>query len=451
MTKPAANATLALLNQGGGIGSELCSALRVLGADVVYEAPLQALDRAALSASGARIVVINLVDNEDALDDIQDLLDSNDYEIIVNDNAVSAQLTGPDQARWVRHLAAKILRRPDIVLPPRPEGAVAPPTFQQHWADRVPVAETIRAEQTPAAEAVKPAAAPAPADTTSGAAIGAAVAAAAVAAEAAAAAPVAASTPAPAPADVAHDAHDENIEAALLSIEQTMVESSDAAPPGEIDVAAMSFATTHAEEDDADLLSLSPEFAAVLAPVDLEDRYDGVADFEALLAQAHGLEAEEQATTQQRQEIVEREVLSNLDFESIETAISVEAEAPLVKQVAAPPAPVAPAAKVAAPDWSLAPADEAAPAPSEFGIEKVPAAVFLAPQVEEPKAEPIDPKQIGTTIPRGFAGLELMPLENEEDLKPKNTVAYDTGRDLDPSAARPLIKKDDAADPAKDK
>jgi hypothetical protein len=213
----------------------------------------------------------------------------------------------------------------------------------------------------------------------------------------------------------------------------------------------MSFATTHDEEDDADAsLSLSPEFAAVLAPVDAEDRYDGVADFEALLAQAHGLEAEEQATTQQRQAIVEREVLSNLDFESIETAISVEAEVPLAKPVAAPPAPAAaPAARVAAPDWSLAPADEAAPAPSEFGIEKVPADVYLAPQVEEAKSEPIDPKQIGAAIPRGFAGLELVPIEAEQDSKPKNTVAYDTGRDLDPSAAKPL-KKDDAADPAKE-
>ncbi|MEP6940676.1 MAG: hypothetical protein ABI846_13005 [Rudaea sp.] len=435
MTKPSANATLALLNQGGGIGSELCAALRVFGADVVYEAPLQALDRAALSASGARIVVINLVDNEDALDDIQDLLDSDDYEIIVNDNAVSAQLTGPEQARWVRHLAAKILRRPDIVLPARPEGAEAPPTFEQHWAARVPVAETIRAEQPPAPDTQKATAMP-PAAATS----------------AANAVAVAASEAAPAAAESMPQTHEENIEAALASIEQITIESGESVSPEEIDGESLSFSSAPVDLDVGDsLLPVSAEFAAVLAPIDAEDRYDDVADFEALLAAAHELEAVEQPTTQERQAIVEREVLSNLDFESIDSAISVEPET--AKRAAAKPvaAVAAPAAlKVPAPDWSLAPAEEAVPTSSEFGIEKVPADVYLAPQVEEAKAEPVDPKDIGATIPRGFAGLELVPLEVEEDTKPKNTVAYDTGRDLDPANAPKPPKKDDATDTAKD-
>jgi len=135
-------ASIALLNQGsGGLGAELRTALEALGAHIAYESQLAALDRAALGASGARVVVINLAPGEDVPDAVVDWLDEQKYEIVINDSETSAKLEGFDLARFARHLAAKVLHRPDIILPPRPPGAVAPPTAQQHYAARVPEAD----------------------------------------------------------------------------------------------------------------------------------------------------------------------------------------------------------------------------------------------------------------------------------------------------------------------
>jgi two-component system chemotaxis response regulator CheB/chemosensory pili system protein ChpB (putative protein-glutamate methylesterase) len=168
-------AAVALLNQGGGgLGAELRTALQALGATIAYESQLAALDRAALGASGARVVVINLAPGEDVPDDVVDWLDAESYEIVINDSETSAKLEGFDLARFARHLAAKILHRPDIILPPRPPGAVAPPTAQQHWAERVPEAD-IPGAPPPSRLATPPvspaptvqAAAPAPAPAAS--------------------------------------------------------------------------------------------------------------------------------------------------------------------------------------------------------------------------------------------------------------------------------------------
>lgn len=153
-------AAVALLNQGsGGLGAELRSALQALGANIAYEGALAMLDRAALRASGARVVVINLAPGEDVQDDVVDWLDAEKYEIVINDSEMSAKLEGFDLARFARHLAAKILHRPDIILPPRPPGAVAPPTAQQHWAERVPEAD-IPGAPPPARLGTPPAPAP---------------------------------------------------------------------------------------------------------------------------------------------------------------------------------------------------------------------------------------------------------------------------------------------------
>ena len=159
----AQSASLALLNQGSSsLGAELRRALEALGAHIAYESALSALDRAALTASGARVVVINLAPGEDVPDDVVDWLDAGNYEIVINDSENSAKLEGFDLARFARHLAAKILHRPDIILPPRPPGAVAPPTTQQHWAERVPEAD-IPGAPPPARLVTPPAASPAPA------------------------------------------------------------------------------------------------------------------------------------------------------------------------------------------------------------------------------------------------------------------------------------------------
>jgi|GEM_PF-4340716 len=448
------SAALALLNQEGGIADVLRSALQAFGASIVYEAQLQALDRGALKASGARIVVINLGDNEDALDDIQDLLESTEYEIVVNDSAVSAQLTGFDQARWVRHLAAKILRRPEIVLPPRPAGAVAPPTFEQHWAARVPVAEVIG--DSPATVA-KPVAAP----VTPAPIVAAPVPAAPAPVEPP---PRAAATPLVSPEiERPVSTEDAHLELALASIDSLSVAAAEASEPEIIEFEAIeseaigseaieseaiesrSDASEASADDDADLARALENFDAASAAV---GHHQDVADLDALLIAAHGREAIAQVDDL-------GEDLPDLDFGPTGIATEVIAvEAKPTPKPAPKPAPATPA--VAAPSWSLASTDDSerlsvAEAAREFGIEKVSAAAYLTPQVDAPPEEILDPKKIGEAIPRGFASisLELEPLESEEDKKPKNTVAYDTGRDLElpTQVTRPPKREGDATKP----
>ena len=133
---------VALLNQTSRHGDHLKDALRELGAMVVYEAITNDLDRDALEGSGARIVVLNLDSDSDArIDEVYDLLDAGNYEVVFNEAQTSESLSGWDHARWARHLAAKILHKPEISTPARPPGAEAVPTPVQKSAASVPVAE----------------------------------------------------------------------------------------------------------------------------------------------------------------------------------------------------------------------------------------------------------------------------------------------------------------------
>lgn len=120
-------APVALLYQTEDLGRHLRTALAEVGIAVVYDAPTDAIDRAALEASGARVVVINLdPDLDTALDDAYALLDDDRYNVIFNEAQVSSRLAGWDQARWARHLLAKITGATSID-PPRPPGAPAVP------------------------------------------------------------------------------------------------------------------------------------------------------------------------------------------------------------------------------------------------------------------------------------------------------------------------------------
>jgi len=126
---PSTSVPVALLYEAGGTGGHLKDALNELGAAIVYESQASNLDRAALAGSGARIVVFNLDPESDAqFDYVYDVLDQGGYEVVFNDGDASAQLSGWDQARWARHLAAKILHKPEMTEPPRPA-----------WAESVPL------------------------------------------------------------------------------------------------------------------------------------------------------------------------------------------------------------------------------------------------------------------------------------------------------------------------
>ncbi|MBO9665126.1 chemotaxis protein CheB [Dokdonella sp.] len=119
---------VALLSDTPEHGAHLREALLALGAPVVYETSMQALDRAALERSHANVVVINLdAQGGPQLDDLDGLLADARYRVVFNEAEVSSGLSGWDQARWARHLAAKVLGEADTD-PPRPADAEAVPS-----------------------------------------------------------------------------------------------------------------------------------------------------------------------------------------------------------------------------------------------------------------------------------------------------------------------------------
>ncbi len=143
---------VALLYEADDRGGHLKDALNELGAAIVYESMASNLDRAALAGSGARIVVFNLdAESEAQIDQVYEVLNQGGYEVVFNDADASARLSGSDHARWARHLAAKILHKPEIAEPPRPA-----------WAESVPRPGARKAAAAVASEPVAPIIAPAP-------------------------------------------------------------------------------------------------------------------------------------------------------------------------------------------------------------------------------------------------------------------------------------------------
>lgn len=131
--------SVALLYQTSQLEGHLKDALKELGAAVVYEALTAQMDRDALEGSGAHVVIVNLdPEIESHLDEVYDLLDDERYNVVFNDAQVSSELSGWEQARWSRHLAAKIMGKPEVADPPRPPGAEAPPSPAQKIARSIP-------------------------------------------------------------------------------------------------------------------------------------------------------------------------------------------------------------------------------------------------------------------------------------------------------------------------
>jgi len=119
---------IALLYETRERSDHLREALAGLGARIVYEAVAAAFDAGQLEGSRANVVVVNLDADEDpALDALYALLDDPRYRVVFNDGSVSAGLSGWDQARWLRHLASKIFEEVDLD-PPRPADAEAVPS-----------------------------------------------------------------------------------------------------------------------------------------------------------------------------------------------------------------------------------------------------------------------------------------------------------------------------------
>lgn len=435
---PESNAiAVALLYQAGQLGSHLKNALGELGAAVVYEAAPASVDRDALENSGARVVIVNLdAESDNYIDALYDMLDAGDYEVVFNDAQVSSNLQGWDQARWVRHLGSKILRKPEIVEPPRPPGAQAVPTPVQKSASGVPVAEKpgpapatpvapppgtvgVPASERPTvkmplppellAEPVPKAAPPQPAsagvDATELAEF-----AKLLDTPAAAAEPEPASTtPAPIPelGDFAAEldalfaaADTKSTQAPAAATKPVATDEFDIALPADFDLALDEAAPVPGVELDA--LDIPVDATAAPAPPKTEHVEDLHDEFPAIFDQ---LDVDAAAVPEAK----------NQEFKP--------AERPAAEPESAPALPM---------EWSLE-GDDAQPVTGKasFGIEKMSAEEFLAPQVDEP-AKPAAP------VPEPTFSLELVPIEEAVAPSQHNPDYFHEQRLDEARVAKPL-------------
>ena len=375
---------IALLYESREGGEHLRSALAALGASIVYEATAAELDRERLAGSHASVVVVNLDDEDDpGLEAVYGLLDDGRYRVVFNDGQVSGNLSGWDQARWTRHLAAKIFG--DDIDPPRPADAEPVP----------PRAGTAPAEVAPQTRPPAPRAMPdAPATDA----------------------------PAPVAADVApaHSAIDPPV------VEPPVQGAVPASGDGlDVDIKWDAPALEESASPGADFAHDDPPITIEL---ETEAEPDIVGDLDALLVDLD-IAADVPTAPQRPDEIVDVE-LSSFDMPDdgsdvgalpgIDTTVDFSAEfaADLDDAPAAgaalqqPDATARSAARtVSAPlDWSLEDVVEgAAAAPDEpakaadFGIETVSPAEYLAPEdAQDPRAEEFSASSLS---------LELIPLE----------------------------------------
>lgn len=111
---------IALLYADDALLTHVEEAITAAGVPVVCKMRVDAVDQAALVASGAKIALINLDDLcDDKLDALTASLDAAGLPVVFNDAIISRGLDGWARARWARHLAAK-LRGSGDVDPPRP-------------------------------------------------------------------------------------------------------------------------------------------------------------------------------------------------------------------------------------------------------------------------------------------------------------------------------------------
>lgn len=391
---------VALLFEDAALGASLRQALQERGAQIVLEDSAMHTTPAMVAGCGAEVVVISLESAaEDAIESFCDALDGSRQRLVFNDAEVSRRLSGWDQARWARHLAAKILGSADVD-PPRPAGA--------------------RAVDIPAAAIPSPAVA---------------------------AVPVPVSAASPPQVDAAHEPVDDSEQPIASSTPQPMeIAEHDTAATGgdaptpaaepisDADLAALFellpvttepvVADETAAAPRTDAAGLDAEIAALLAASPLLDAADtephapaplpataaptAIEDIDAWLARV---------STEQEQDtppaaFTDEPVTPPATILGTDFSLAPLDELP---PVVAPAATAVPAALPDAPDWGLLEFDlpdgfESPPprptvpgAAAEFGIETVPAADYLAPLSPDADAATlfeIDP-----------GGLELIPFE----------------------------------------
>jgi two-component system chemotaxis response regulator CheB/chemosensory pili system protein ChpB (putative protein-glutamate methylesterase) len=432
VASPDSGIAVALLCGEGEFGDRLRESMASLGTPIVYEATLHALDCDALARSHANVVVVNLDAQNDAdLDEVYSLLDDARYRVVFNDDEVSGGLTGWDQARWMRHLAAKILGDSDTD-PPRPAGAQAVPTpIAANTASPAPHDDAQSAET--GAELAATAAVAVDAGTGAGAA------------HLAAGGDTGSSFAAPPAEELAGAPVDMSDLDALIDGPHLL----SAAPPwSALDDLAMPAARDDApntENHAIDAVELSdfdgfaldfnddasnsftppplPAAADYFAEPDLDV---DVLDFDSIAAGTDASAFDFEGGT---------DLHLDLDLDLSDAASP--AEAPAAAPISTAADMAVPGVAFASNEWTLEdviddvtalpPVPEGLPA---FGIEKLRAEEFLAPDVDANAAHPFE-------VPQG-PSLELIPLE--EAVAPTSVEVASRENWLDPDAVQPKVR-----------
>ncbi|MBD8872425.1 chemotaxis protein CheB [Rhodanobacter sp. DHB23] len=342
--------SVALLFDDAELGGHLRQTLQERGARILHEGAVAGFDAGLLHQLDPDVLVVNLDEEDDeACDRLFDMVEGDRPRLVLNDARASRALGGWDRARWARHLAMKVLASGDVD-PPRPADAQAVETLPT-------VAEAVEVP---------------PSDSA--------------AVESVVVEPEAPYVPEPVGQydhGTGHEAEDRatsaDLEAELAALLATPESALPSEPLADAPVVALPEMDMHALADPAALHGDADEHAGhghdFAATDDLE------AELAALLAGEGELPDEDSTPAAPRQELP----LHDGDFSTLPHAEAAPATAAAAEAAARAPA---------APDgWALVDHDAVAVAPAmagDFGIHKVSAADYLAPDVE-PATEDFKP------------------------------------------------------------
>ena len=109
-----------VLGPAGDAQQQLRYALDELGAQTLAVGDFNQLDPAKMRELNPDVWLVSIDENTDpaSLEPWQPLFDNPEDTVVFDDADVTRRLSGWDLARWARHLAAKVLGRDDVLLPP---------------------------------------------------------------------------------------------------------------------------------------------------------------------------------------------------------------------------------------------------------------------------------------------------------------------------------------------
>lgn len=136
---------VALLARAGVARDRLREGVSAAGGHIVLEEDPNTLDLAALQAAAPQVVLVALEPAvEDALEQLETVLESGQYNLMFEEAELAARREGWEAQRWVRHLAAKLQGHANVlppgqesdtdVAPGAPEQAPAPEQQQEQPA-----------------------------------------------------------------------------------------------------------------------------------------------------------------------------------------------------------------------------------------------------------------------------------------------------------------------------